>query len=296
MLTDGLMMDYQLNVPALLRRADELYGENEIASRLPDKSWHRYTYADFVSRTKRLVVGLRKLGLEDGDRVGTFMWNHSQHLETYMGSPVGGFVTHTLNLRLHPDDNTYIATHGGDRVLIVDKILWPLAEQFVAAVRLRARRRGRRRRDARRGDRLRGPHRGRRRVGVLVPRHPRAGRGRDVLHERHHGPPQGRPLLAPRDRDPRADGDRVPRDARGRRLPPGRPDVPRERVVLPLRVHDDGRQAGLPRAPPRSSEPARGLRRSRRSPSRPACRRSGWGSSRRSTPTPACTTRRASAS
>ncbi len=128
---DGLMMDYQLTVASLLRRADELYGASEIASRQPDKSWHRYSYADFVSRTKRLVVGLRKLGLEDGDRVGTFMWNHSQHLEAYMGAPVGGFVTHTLNLRLHADDNAYIATHGGDRVLIVDKVLWPLAEQFV---------------------------------------------------------------------------------------------------------------------------------------------------------------------
>ena len=84
-----------------------------------------------MSRTKKLIVALRKLGLEDGDRVGTFMWNHSQHLEAYMGAPVGGFVTHTLNLRLHPDDNTYIATHGGDRVLIVDKVLWPLAEPFV---------------------------------------------------------------------------------------------------------------------------------------------------------------------
>lgn len=128
---EGLMMDYQLNVPAILRRADELYGDNEIASRLPDKSWHRYTYADFVSRTKKLTLALRGLGLEDGDRVATFMWNHSQHLETYMGAPVGGFVTHTLNLRLHPDDNTYIATHGGDRVIVVDKVLWPLAEQFV---------------------------------------------------------------------------------------------------------------------------------------------------------------------
>ena len=57
---DGLMMDYQLNVPAILRRADELYGDNEIASRLPDKSWHRYTYADFVSRTKKLIVALRE--------------------------------------------------------------------------------------------------------------------------------------------------------------------------------------------------------------------------------------------
>ena len=125
------MMDYELNVPAILRRADDLYGDREIASRLPDKSWHRYTYADCVSRTKRLVSALRKLGLEDGDRVGTFMWNHSQHLEVYIGAPVGGFVTHTLNLRLHPDDNTYIATHAGDRAIVVDKVLWPLAEQFV---------------------------------------------------------------------------------------------------------------------------------------------------------------------
>ena len=130
----GLMMDYQLNVPAILRRADELYGDREIVSRLPDKSWHRYTYADFVSRTKRLAVALRGLGLSDGDRVATLMWNHHEHLETYVGAPVGGFVTHTLNLRLHPDDNTYIASHAGDRVLVVDKVLWPLATQFVDRV------------------------------------------------------------------------------------------------------------------------------------------------------------------
>src|SRR6187455_1479496 len=126
----GLMMDYQLNVPAILRRADELYGDREIVSRLPDKTWHRFTYADFVSRTKRLAVALRGLGLDDGDRVATLMWNHHEHLETYVGAPIGGFVTHTLNLRLHPDDLTYIATHAGDRVLIADKTLWPLVEAF----------------------------------------------------------------------------------------------------------------------------------------------------------------------
>ena len=130
----GLMMDYQLNVPAILRRGDELYGNREIVSRLPDKSWHRYTYADFTTRAKRLAVALQGLGLDDGDRVGTLMWNHHEHLETYIGAPVGGFVTHTLNLRLHADDNTYIATHAGDRVLVVDKVLWPLASQFVDRV------------------------------------------------------------------------------------------------------------------------------------------------------------------
>jgi fatty-acyl-CoA synthase len=131
----GLIMDYQLNVPAILRRAEQHFGHKEIATRLPDKSWHRYTYAEFAPRAKRLGLALRKeLGLTDGDRVATFAWNHYQHLEVYIGAPVSGLVVHTLNLRLHPDDLTYIATHGGDRVLIADKVLWRLVANFVERV------------------------------------------------------------------------------------------------------------------------------------------------------------------
>ncbi len=127
----GLIMDYQLNVSAILRRSEQLFGHKEIVSRLPDKSWHRYTYADLARRAKQLALALRnELGLRDGDRVATFAWNHHEHLEAYIGAPVGGFVTHTLNVRLHPDDLTYIATHGGDRVLIADTTLWPLVEAF----------------------------------------------------------------------------------------------------------------------------------------------------------------------
>src|ERR671919_725827 len=130
----GLIMDYQLNVPAILRRAEQHYGHKEIVSRLPDKSFHRMTYAELIPRTRKLAAALRGLGLGDGDRVGTFAWNHHEHLEAYLGVPAGGMVVHTLNLRLHPDDLTYIATNAGDRVLIVDKVLWPLAEKFVGRV------------------------------------------------------------------------------------------------------------------------------------------------------------------
>jgi fatty-acyl-CoA synthase len=127
----GLIMDYQLTVPAILRRAEQLYGDKEIVTRLPDKSWHRYTYADFAPRAKQLGLALRnELGLREGDRVATFAWNHYQHLEVYIGVPVAGLVVHTLNLRLHADDLTYIASHAGDRVLIADKVLWPLVESF----------------------------------------------------------------------------------------------------------------------------------------------------------------------
>src|SRR5438309_1727154 len=91
---------------------------------------HRGT-ATFTIDGNELVVGLQSLGLKRGDRVATLCWNHYQHHEAYLGIPCGGFVLHTLNLRLHPNDLAYIATHAADRAVIVDKGLLPLLEQFV---------------------------------------------------------------------------------------------------------------------------------------------------------------------
>jgi fatty-acyl-CoA synthase len=127
----GLMMDFQLTLPMLLRRAEAYYGDKEIVTRLPDKSWHRYTHGDACRRARALAVALAGLGLERGDRVATLCWNHHQHHEAYLGVPCGGFVLHTLNLRLHPNDLAYIATHAGDKAVIVDKSLMPLLDQFV---------------------------------------------------------------------------------------------------------------------------------------------------------------------
>ena len=128
---DGLMMDFPLTLPTILRRAETYFGEKEVVTRLPDRSFHRYTYSDMARRAKQLALALRELGVERGDRVATLCWNHYQHLEAYFGIPCGGFVLHTLNLRLHPNDIGYIAAHAGDRALIVDASLLPLLEQFV---------------------------------------------------------------------------------------------------------------------------------------------------------------------
>ncbi len=127
---DGLMMDFQLTLPHILKRAETFFGDNEIVTRLPDRSFHRTTYRDVMARSKRLAVALDKLGLARGDRVATLCWNHSQHHEAYFGVPCGGFVLHTLNLRLHPNDLAYIAAHANDRAVIVDRSLLPLLEQF----------------------------------------------------------------------------------------------------------------------------------------------------------------------
>jgi len=127
---DGLMMDFQLTIPALLRRAENLYRGREIVSRLPDRSLHRYTYADFIDRSKRLALALKRLGVGPGDRVATLAWNHYAHLEAYFGVPAAGAVLHTVNLRLVREDITYITHHAGDRVLLVDEALLPLYESI----------------------------------------------------------------------------------------------------------------------------------------------------------------------
>jgi len=128
---NGQMMDMQLTLPILLRRSEQYYADKEIVTRSPDRSFHRTTHGEAGRRARALAVALQGLGLERGDRVATLCWNHYQHHEAYLGIPSGGFVLHTLNLRLHPNDLAYIATHANDRAVIVDRSLVPLLEQFV---------------------------------------------------------------------------------------------------------------------------------------------------------------------
>jgi fatty-acyl-CoA synthase len=131
----GTMMSYPLTLIHLLERAGKVFPEVEVLSRLPDRSLHGYTYADFYHRARALAGALQNAGLRRGDRVATLMWNHYAHLEAYFGIPVAGGVFHTLNLRLAPHDLAYIANHAGDRFLIVDDVLLPLYDKFKASTK-----------------------------------------------------------------------------------------------------------------------------------------------------------------
>ena len=128
----GQMMDFPLTLTAIVRRAEQIFPQVEITSRKPDKSIHVTTYGAVVKRARHLAAGLEAMGLKRHDRVATLAWNHAQHLEAYYAIPCSGLVCHTLNLRLHPDDLAYIATHAGDRAIIVDDVLLPLFEKFRA--------------------------------------------------------------------------------------------------------------------------------------------------------------------
>ena len=133
-MTPGRMMDFPLTLTHLLDRARRLFPRTEIVSRQPDGRLHRQTWKDTYERSCKLAHALARLGVKDGDRVATLAWNHNRHLEAYYAVPMMGAVVHTLNLRLHPTEIGYIARHAGDSVILVDRSLLPLLNQFVASV------------------------------------------------------------------------------------------------------------------------------------------------------------------
>ena len=122
------MMDYQLTLDAILRRGEQLFGHKRIITRLPDRSFHEYTYSEMGRRARQLATALRARGYGGGTRVATLCWNHYQHVEAYFGIPLSGNVVHTLNIRLHPGDLAYIVNDAADRLLIVDESLLPAYE------------------------------------------------------------------------------------------------------------------------------------------------------------------------
>ena len=128
---NGLMMDdYPLSLTALVERAEQLTPSRKVVSRRPDGTLHRSTMGDCARRARRLAAALSQLGIEEGDRVGTLMWNQAEHLEAYYALPAMGAVVHTLNPRLHPDELSFIAADAEDRAIIVDETLLNVLASF----------------------------------------------------------------------------------------------------------------------------------------------------------------------
>jgi len=125
------MQDFPLTITAILRHGRSVFGGSEVVT-FEGESCRRATYARVAERADRLASALRRLGVREGDRVGTFSWNTQEHLEAYLAIPSMGAVLHTLNLRLFPEQLTYITNHAEDRVVLVDGSLIPLLARVAA--------------------------------------------------------------------------------------------------------------------------------------------------------------------
>ncbi|WP_300020875.1 long-chain fatty acid--CoA ligase [uncultured Maribacter sp.] len=128
---NGLIMDYPLTTTTILNYAKSAFPDKKLISYLPDGSRHEYTYGQLYKRCCQLANALKnKLGIRKGDMVGTFAWNHYQHVELYYGIPGIGAVCHTINIRLSSQQTEFIINHSEDKVIFVDATLVPLLEKI----------------------------------------------------------------------------------------------------------------------------------------------------------------------
>ena len=125
-------MNTPLLVSSILRHADKNYPTREIVSVTADNPNHRYTYRDCFGRARKLANALEGLGLERGDRIGTLAWNDYRHLEAYYGISGAGYVCHTINPRLFPEQIAFIINHADDKYVMVDLLVFPLIEKLAA--------------------------------------------------------------------------------------------------------------------------------------------------------------------
>jgi fatty-acyl-CoA synthase len=127
------MQDAPLTLPHFVRRAETLFADKELVTATPAGP-ERTDYGTWADRTHRLGGVLDDLGISEDGRVATFGWNTARHLELYFAAPCTGRVLHTLNIRLFPEQLTYIANHAEDEVIFVDRsllgLLMPLVPTF----------------------------------------------------------------------------------------------------------------------------------------------------------------------
>ena len=127
----GQMMSKPLLISSLITHAENYHTSGGIVSVNTGGGVEETTWGDVARNARRLASALHGLGLDPQARVGTIAWNNRRHLEIYFGASGGGFVCHTINPRLFPEQLVYILNHAEDKVLFIDATFVPL----VAAIR-----------------------------------------------------------------------------------------------------------------------------------------------------------------
>jgi fatty-acyl-CoA synthase len=125
------MQDAPLLISGIIRHGEYVYSEKKVLTVTPE-GVEEATFFEVAKRAEQLAAALTKLGVHQGDRVATFMWNNQAHMEVYFAVPCMGAILHTLNIRLFPDQLVFIINHAEDSVIVVDANLVPAARKASA--------------------------------------------------------------------------------------------------------------------------------------------------------------------
>ncbi len=117
---NGHMQQVGFNLISILQHAANAHGSTEVVTNSVEGGAHRICYSEMYERTAQLANALQKMGMNQGDRIGTMAWNTWRHLECWYAIGGSGAVCHTLNPRLFADQIDFIVNHAEDRFMFVD--------------------------------------------------------------------------------------------------------------------------------------------------------------------------------
>lgn len=111
-------------------------------ARRVDGGYETLSHAEVQARVERLVLGLRRLGLAEGDRVAILSENRPEWAMTDYACAILGLVTAPVYPTLTPQQTEYVIRHSGARVVFcstraqLDKVLacWHGMPELEAAV------------------------------------------------------------------------------------------------------------------------------------------------------------------
>ena len=127
---ESTMQDTPLSITSILRHGQRIFEGSQVVTFEGDHC-RRASFGEVSARAEKLAAALERLGVRPGDRVGTFQWNNQEHLEAYFAVPCMGAVLHTLNIRLFPEQLSYVIDHAEDDVILVDASLVALLARVV---------------------------------------------------------------------------------------------------------------------------------------------------------------------
>ncbi|WP_048086872.1 long-chain-fatty-acid--CoA ligase [Ferroglobus placidus] len=126
--------DYQLNLISILKHAALRFGKRRVVSKRGEEK-KVTTYRDVYEDVKRLANALESLGFSAKDRIGVLSWNTLEFYELFFAVPSIGAVLLELNLRLHPEEISYVANHSEAKLIFVDSQAKEIAEKIAPKVK-----------------------------------------------------------------------------------------------------------------------------------------------------------------
>ena len=116
------MMHTPMTVQMIMQHGQQVFPDSRVGTFDGNVIIHT-PYADIANNATRLAGALSALGIVPGDRVGTFSWNNTAHMEAYLAIPSMGAIMHTVNIRLSPEHIAYVINHAQDKAIILDATL-----------------------------------------------------------------------------------------------------------------------------------------------------------------------------